>query len=59
MNTEQNVSKISEEIVIGRRFRQLIDKETNTWGRICGWYVTDRPFVKATPIDSNKTQKEK
>jgi len=44
----------NETIVTGRKFRRLIDKKTNTWERFCGWHITERPFTKAIPLDSEK-----
>lgn len=52
-------NKINETIIDGRKFRRLIDKETNTWERFSGWCVIDRPFKRAVPINNTKTQKEK
>lgn len=51
--------KINESIIEGRKFRRLVDRESNLWARISGWIVTDRPFKKATPLNINKIQKEK
>lgn len=52
-------NKTNETIIEGRKFRRLIDKKTNTWGRTSGWITTDRPFRKAIPISINNIQKEK
>lgn len=52
-------TKINKTIIEGRKFRRLIDRETNTCERISGWIVTDRPFKKATSLKIIKIQKEK
>ena len=56
---DQNKTDVNEKLITGRKFRRLIDKESNIWERTSGWVVTDRPFHMAVPITINKTQKEK
>lgn len=51
---DQNKTEVVEKVITGRKFRRLIDKDSNTWDRFCGWAVTDRPFRKGTPITINK-----
>lgn len=49
---ENNIA-INETVITGRKFRRLIDKESHNEIITTGWYKTDRPYKKATPI-SNK-----
>lgn len=48
-------NETNKTIAEGRKFRRLINKENNTWGRFSGWCVTDKPFKKAVTINNPNT----